>query len=74
MCRKPAEARSPINPACSLTLRHAERRVPPHHTYRLTPVKMSDRVGSMGACEHSSEHYELYGRPSRPCAPRAKGG
>jgi hypothetical protein len=24
--------------------------------------------------EHRSEHTELYGRPSRPCAPRAKGG
>ena len=48
MCRSQWELvlpRSPIPPACSLTLRHAERPVPPHHIDRLATVKVSDRVG-----------------------------
>eukprot|EP00966_Prymnesium_polylepis_P035782 831046-Prymnesium_polylepis.1 len=35
MCRSQWERvlpRSPIPPACSLTLRHAKRPVPPHHS------------------------------------------
>eukprot|EP00966_Prymnesium_polylepis_P140227 3239109-Prymnesium_polylepis.1 len=55
MCRSQWELvlpRSSIPPACSLTLRHAERPVLPHHTDRLTPVRMSDR-GPHGPALHA---------------------